>query len=772
MSTEAHRPWVPNNVIFRCQRFRYRSSLLARTFRLVEILPAERSVWRLFSDPLRIRVLEYDLDSTANVPAKYEALSYTWGVAKGQLPDRVVLVETADGIRELKIHKNLWLALRSLRDNNILHYPIFADQICINQGDELEKGCQVGLMGEIYRRCDRVVVWLGPPTAGSNQYFDFATKICGESAVYNMAFKAPQERVQICDAVVNGTCAKDDEVLRVVNGLGPRFPIAGYAEVLQRPWFGRLWVIQEAALSPNGLFVSGGRHITFDTVRVTYFFYSLYTRVWNATRSKAVWAKEMRQRDDIFQLETSFMRIFGERMAIHILGRRATLYDLVKKFNVNEDGVKIGASMPEDRIFGLMGLVDESEPLPQPDYESTIRAYTNFARDVITKDIDILLFAQKGKEVEKLPSWVPDWSMGQLNVPHGYTNINSRPEKAAGGELPDKSAIPYIDGRDILHIHGLVIDRIVKVGKCQIKEVNDQSTTDSLDYHSLQAFFEEIEAFIEDARNVGGSQQAYITDEDQRLHATYCLSDGGHTAKLLASAESGSSLSLKQMYDELRRWSTYLNKTAQAVSTYTSFSRTFAAHQTTPQHWYSYLDPATSLRYMFALIDVTLAVVRVWIHLKILPWRNWLTRVPVAGAQVPAKVEDIVDLRLHRTREMHRYKVNLFRNHGRNLFLTEGGLVGLGPEDMAKDDLVVVLFGGSVPFVLRGGGEDDRQQHPDFNMGTDSRGQIEEPDQVANTGRRKFLDCQYVGEAYCHGIMEGEALNGMDEERIITFRIC
>lgn len=75
--------------------------------------------------------------------------------------------------------------------------------------------------------------------------------------------------------------------------------------------------------------------------------------------------------------------------------------------------------------------------------------------------------------------------------------------------------------------------------------------------------------------------------------------------------------------------------------------------------------------------------------------------------------------------------------HGRCFFVTERGHMGLGPAEMQKGDMVAVLLGGSVPFVLHA--EDEGQ----FSL---------------------------VGESYVHGFMHGEALEELDDKRCM-FRI-
>ncbi|KAF2008541.1 hypothetical protein BU24DRAFT_322258, partial [Aaosphaeria arxii CBS 175.79] len=108
----------------------------------------------------------------------YIALSYTWGDPKVTVP---VL---CDG-KIINITGNLKEALWQLRENRkgiarrsypkkhpSHHLYYWIDAVCINQSDEVEKSCQVGLMAGIYRRAYKTIVWLGPPDANSDMVVD------------------------------------------------------------------------------------------------------------------------------------------------------------------------------------------------------------------------------------------------------------------------------------------------------------------------------------------------------------------------------------------------------------------------------------------------------------------------------------------------------------------------------------------------------------------------------------------------------------------------
>jgi hypothetical protein len=80
--------------------------------------------------------------------------------------------------------------------------------------------------------------------------------------------------------------------------------------------------------------------------------------------------------------------------------------------------------------------------------------------------------------------------------------------------------------------------------------------------------------------------------------------------------------------------------------------------------------------------------------------------------------------------------------YGRRQFFTENGYMGIGPAAMREGDLVCVLWGGCVPYILR-------------------------PTDTDNTYK-------LVGESYVHGIMNGEAINFWRQGRIAKnhFMLC
>jgi hypothetical protein len=171
-------------------------------------LPQERNIIRLLlllpsndePENLRCRLFEYAIQEEKEASHPYEALSYVWG-SGGNL--RSINVDN----QKLAITENLYKALLHLRDPTITQ-TIWVDAICINQEDEIEKGLQIQFMAAIFAKASRVIVWLGEAQDDSDRALDSIRTACEMSAV-------PLDTEPLKQAV---------------------------PQLLQRPWFRRIWV--------------------------------------------------------------------------------------------------------------------------------------------------------------------------------------------------------------------------------------------------------------------------------------------------------------------------------------------------------------------------------------------------------------------------------------------------------------------------------------------------------------------------------------------------
>lgn len=128
--------------------FEYSPLQEPRQIRLLRLYPG------LSDDPLSCELEHVSLDDGPS----YEAISYVWG-------DPTFSHSLHCGTGHVAVTRSLDVVLRRIRlEDNIR--TVWIDGVCINQTDTRERGHQVGLMGEIYRMAQRVVIWLGEDVRG------------------------------------------------------------------------------------------------------------------------------------------------------------------------------------------------------------------------------------------------------------------------------------------------------------------------------------------------------------------------------------------------------------------------------------------------------------------------------------------------------------------------------------------------------------------------------------------------------------------------------
>ena len=171
-------------------------SLEPGDIRLLRVLPDKDE-----AAPIRCQLSNYSLHESTKGTHLYEALSYVWGN-----PKKVLSIFLAD--RPFDVTENLHAALLRLRDRSF-ERVIWVDAICINQEDNSEKEHQILSMAKIYSQANRVIVWLGEAEDNSDE-----------------ALKALRAAGMNENVLCNPTIQQ------------------AILQLLERPWFRRVWVRQ------------------------------------------------------------------------------------------------------------------------------------------------------------------------------------------------------------------------------------------------------------------------------------------------------------------------------------------------------------------------------------------------------------------------------------------------------------------------------------------------------------------------------------------------
>ncbi|KAH7122194.1 heterokaryon incompatibility protein-domain-containing protein, partial [Dactylonectria estremocensis] len=360
----------------------------------------------------------------------YTALSYCWG------PPVFEASIECDG-HEKKITKSLEAALRQLRqpDHSIV---MWIDQLCINQEDEKEKERQIPLMGRIYSHCLNTVIWLGEESVGSNSAMQLLEEIIPRLQ-FSHSDVGPDtfERLRLP--------APDSAVWKELWNL------------LSRPWFTRVWIMQETIL-PRGvtLWVACGKGIIPWEILD-------YASNILVTCGIARWLTDRfafggTEGGDVCQrlLNLAEMRMDQDQQvdlfSLLVRARNAQCYD------------------PRDKVYGLLGVCsDQDRAAVSVSYAKDCTAAglfhdltTRYLGDGAIRTSRILSFVDH--ESPDLPSWVPDWRVPSQVVPMGSSWASG--VYSACGRFRGKKLVYDVDSRrrGELHVQGFFFDTVVKIG--------------------------------------------------------------------------------------------------------------------------------------------------------------------------------------------------------------------------------------------------------------------------------------------------------------------
>ncbi|SPJ92807.1 uncharacterized protein FTOL_13772 [Fusarium torulosum] len=314
----------------------------------------------------------------------YEALSYTWGDANNKRP--IIL----NGF-SWHVTANLECALRHLRYEDKSRV-MWIDALCINQNDMREKSEQVPKMWDIYASSKKVVAWLG--LAGPD----------GDAAM---------EGIQD----LGQKWSKVDEELPLV-GISPDtlrqagiqvsniawWPIWTF---LNRPYWRRIWVIQELATYEIGATAADDGDkvvIMCGTKSMSKFWIGGFCSIiLLVTKLVANFIVDGNVQEPLRTIATLGVPS-AVRMHLAYMNHPADLGFLLHL------APEFEATDPHDKVYALLGLVSKEESsLIIPDYSKPIESvYIEMYRSLILyfKTLRYLLFNRVSYDGQG-PSWIP-----------------------------------------------------------------------------------------------------------------------------------------------------------------------------------------------------------------------------------------------------------------------------------------------------------------------------------------------------------------------------
>jgi hypothetical protein len=334
-----------------------------RSIRVLTLLPA----------PSKEATVRCNIQTT-EITSKscFNALSYTWGAPGDDSPAPIILNGCS-----ARVSRNLDAALRALRGLEPL--VLWVDALCINQQDNDEKSKQVAIMGLIYEKAKQTLIWIGEEDDDSDLAMNKLASIKSTKHLHTLS-KAENEAI---------------------------------GRLFIRPWFSRVWVVQEFSLAKTVIFYCGKISFSWSPIEKVLSELIHERNLFNTIQRES-------SKPDMEILETLSQSQIWSRL---LMDRRGVLsegygnFKISKSFRALVDAhIHLEATVPHDRLYGLLALAKKRKvglsKCPSINYAETATSVSiAWAKWMIQegKNLDVLFSCQKTTPEEGLPSWAPSW---------------------------------------------------------------------------------------------------------------------------------------------------------------------------------------------------------------------------------------------------------------------------------------------------------------------------------------------------------------------------
>ncbi|KXS93877.1 hypothetical protein AC578_5498 [Pseudocercospora eumusae] len=279
------------------------------------------------------------------------------------------------------------------------HYPgtyVWLDAICINQGDKEEKNAQVAIMGDIYESASSVIACVGLADDHSETVFRLAPEISRLVAGLQGLL---EQRGQFFEFFSDMKIAIDlwKQCALAQGGSAVQDLCEQYFRFCKRPYFRRLWILQEIfAGRDDTILLAGTGMARLRDVRDLSLAIAYCLRAFAGTSYEALTAGD--EFDSMYQV---IHRRWGFEEAIGLFG----------SFLCKD---------PRDRIFGTLKLTDwDDDTPPQPDYDMSAfdLAILLFSKSEDTRVFNAFLSYAivRALEIGVQDTQIQDWTRARFN---------------------------------------------------------------------------------------------------------------------------------------------------------------------------------------------------------------------------------------------------------------------------------------------------------------------------------------------------------------------
>ena len=310
-------------------------------------------------------------------------------------------------------------------------------------------------MQRIYAKARCVLIWLGEAANNSEDAMQFVGTLVSH-------FGNTFNQLEYDTAYTSSSLAKMD----LPDWGSPIWAALGH--LLTRPYFERVWVVQEAVYARDALVVCGSKSLPWSTFlgliqHCGNFGMHLITACILLVRQPSVETQDaIGHLQAIWELKRNLEQ-----------KRNKESNDGLTEILATHRGCK--ASDPRDKVLSLLGVMPEAQQrkYDAPDYSKSLESiYIETARRCITGShtwptLDILHSGGKAMQAHKLPSWVPDWSVQRSSVAFEEKHFTMYLPIYSATGLPNVAPEAYVgwsNEPNVLILRGKIVASIAETG--------------------------------------------------------------------------------------------------------------------------------------------------------------------------------------------------------------------------------------------------------------------------------------------------------------------
>ncbi|KAI1406410.1 HET-domain-containing protein [Hypoxylon fuscum] len=363
---------------------------LSQADRQIRLLTIGAGTW---SDKIECNLQVASLDDS---PC-YEALSYVWGDTNNT---KSISVNS----RTLEVTENLYLALRRMRHTESPRV-MWIDAVCINEEDNAEKSTQVAMMGTIFAKCQKAILWLGEDPEVIENATDVLPPVSVDAQRAFQLLRILGQDKHL-DELPCFLTEMGEDYYTIIKSPSFEEHFESLKAITYVPWWNRIWIIQEMVLPRQVEFAFASETCEGEII------HNIRDQfVKHVNTCCAKWWFGIMKRRSLYSLLFDMISL----QAPLVLARRSMEKgDKLSLSQLRSEFWSFEATDQRDLIYGLLGLVtdwgEDAQPLV-PDYSlSPTSVICNaFLRSIRqSRNLEALEGGRWLNDNGGLPTWIPD----------------------------------------------------------------------------------------------------------------------------------------------------------------------------------------------------------------------------------------------------------------------------------------------------------------------------------------------------------------------------